>query len=264
MYRTVLQGLDHLFGWILRLPAGLVLPAVAVLTSLLIVLLRKWSTDQPMLTMFRQDRKRLGELLKAARRNGDKEAAARYRVLVGRLGGRMLGAELKPLLAAILPVALLATWCVERLAFLPPMSGQTIEVRLYHPVSAVGTCAHVVPVDGIRAEDGWIQQFEPDVRDRAVACWRLTPERAGPLELVFSAQNKRFGHPIHVGMPGRTSAVLRHGADLSITSQIGMTPRRLFGVVPGLPALGIPDWLAGYLLLAICLMPVTKRVLRVW
>ncbi|MBN1675877.1 MAG: hypothetical protein JXR37_32840 [Kiritimatiellae bacterium] len=265
MANVLARMMDAVLGWVLLLPRDLGLLVVAALTAALIVGLRRWTTDQSRLARFRADRRRLRMLLREARRRQDRDATRRCRVLLGRLGGRMLAAEFRPLLASVIPVALLAGWCFERLPFLPVVAGRPLEVRLYHPVTASGSFVHLVPADGLDASDGWIRPFAPDpaAPSAAVATWQLTPEHDGLVELVFRARGRRLVHELPVGRRGPVRAVIRHEGPAPCASQLVLTPRRLLGVVPGIPVLGIPPWLTGYLLLACGLVMAGKRVFRV-
>ncbi len=46
--------------------------------------------------------------------------------------------------------------------------------------------------------------------------------------------------------------------------EVRLRPARLFGVVPGIPAVGFQPWLVAYLLITIPLVPLLKRTLRIY
>ena len=47
------------------------------------------------------------------------------------------------------------------------------------------------------------------------------------------------------------------------STEVKLRPVKLFGVVPGLPALLFPAWLVAYLLIVIPSVPLIKKVLRI-
>ena len=115
---------DPVLNWLLRLPTDVVVFIVAFATSVIIVLSRKWVTDQDWLRRADDDCRRQAELAKAAKRRGDKDAVRRHTMNAGLIRMRGLKFEGKPLLIAILPIALLATWCFNRLGFHPPKENE--------------------------------------------------------------------------------------------------------------------------------------------
>src|SRR5512133_2748849 len=125
--------MDYVLGWILLLPRDLRLFMVAVMTSGLLTVVRLFCTDQNWLKRAFNDTKRLGQLLKQAKREKDKDAKVRYNATLNLIKLKSMKFEGKPLLWALVPVALLATWCFDRLAFIPPQPGQTVEVKMYVP-----------------------------------------------------------------------------------------------------------------------------------
>jgi hypothetical protein len=114
------------------------------------------------------------------------------------IGMTTMRQEGRPLLAAILPIAILGTWCFQRLAFVPPQAGETVLLRAHFPVSAAGELAHVVPQKGVRevtpadsgARERWIQEIVEDLDPKthkpvgAVATWQLQADaRPQPYKL---------------------------------------------------------------------------------
>lgn len=257
----LLHALDWLFGWILLLPRDLSLLAVAVLTSVLLVGVRRWTTDQQWLTCARADQRVLKKLRREAKQRRDREAMTRYRTLNKRIGLMKLTTEGRPLLWAILPVALLAIWGYGRLSFMPPVSDEFVELRLYHPASATGQLVHLAPSENI-STDAWIKplRIDPTNKRFSMATWWIRPTQAGSHDLVMSSPRGRFMHTLSVGTSAPQASLRHPSAEGAIQTELGLQPRRLFGLVPGVPALGMPAWLVGYLVLTIVLIPVTRKV----
>jgi len=90
----------------------------------------------------------LKKLIKAAKSVRDKDAVSRYQATVGRIGIKLMKMEVKPTLAALLPIAFLAVWAIERLDFFPPKANEPIEVSFHYPVSASGRLVHLAPDPG--------------------------------------------------------------------------------------------------------------------
>ncbi len=151
---AILALADPVLNWLLRLPADLALVIVAAGTGAILALCRLFTTNQDLLRRCVQDKRRLRELTGEAKRQKDKEAVARYRTTRNTIGMMTMKEEGWPLLAAVVPIALLGTWCFQRLAFVPPPAGQPVSLKARFPVSAVGELAHVVPQEGVREVSG--------------------------------------------------------------------------------------------------------------
>ena len=231
--------LDFLFGWLLRLPSDVTLITVAVLTGAVLTLVRKWTTNQDLLARAAADNKRLAVLIKEAKRTGNKEALARHRLTKAQVGMLKFKQEGKPMLASLLPIALLATWAFARLEFLPPQPGETIAAVAHAPLSAAGEVVHVVPLPGVTATDGWVKQLAAATND-ATAVWHL-----------------------RLGDSADLSQLTVRRATGEVSLELKLRERRLFGIVPGLPAVGLPAWLVGYLLIVIPFVPLLKWLLRI-
>jgi hypothetical protein len=55
---------------------------------------------------------------------------------------------------------------------------------------------------------------------------------------------------------------VRGGRDVTLT--LRLPERRLFGIVPGWPQLGLPAWLVGYLAIVIPFVPLLKKILKIY
>src|SRR5688572_13113410 len=121
--RISLGVFDVLLGWSLRLPADVALILVALLSAAVLAGVRLFTTNQDLLRRAAADKKRLKELTWQAKARGDGEAVKRHRSVAGAVAVKQLKAEGLPLVASIVPIALLATWCFHRLAYVPPRAG---------------------------------------------------------------------------------------------------------------------------------------------
>ena len=277
---AILAIADPMLNWLLRLPADLALVIVAVGTGSIITFSRLFTTNQEHLRRCDQDKKRLRELVREAKRQKDKEAVKRYRITQNMIGMITMRQEGLPLLAALLPIAILGTWCFQRLAFVPPRAGETVSVRAYFPVSAVGDLAHIVPQKGLReaspagsgARERWIREIvkDPDTKTGvaagAVATWQLQADaRAEPYRLQIRCKTCTVEKPFLVGQAIYAPEVEFYGQDRPVWSvQIGMKPVKWLGVVPGIPPLLLPPWLVAYFLIAIPSVSLIKRLARIY
>jgi hypothetical protein len=272
---------DALLGWLLIVPRELTLIGVAVVTASLLTISRWWTTDQNRLRRAAEDLRQLKRLRREARRRGDRGTVARCQAVKARINLIKLRAEGKPLLAVIVPLALLATWAFYRLEFHPPRPGETVEVVAYLPISAEGDLIHLVPRPGLKAETGWVQPFykvtppaspwerswawitrqpvQPPPPD-AVAVWRLSGA-ANRYPLIFRYRDKTLQRELFVGYRIYAPAWdVRDGEPL--ITEIRQREVRLFGL-PGLGA-WLPAWLVGYLVLTIPFVFLLKRLLMVY
>lgn len=295
LWNLVSVGLfDVLLGWLLELPRWIGLVAVGLATAALLTLIRKWTTDQERLARAAADLRRLKELRRAAKVAKDADAVERHKAVQGQIMWIKLKAEGRPLVAVMLPVALLATWAFERLAYYPPREDETIEVVAYFVVgewndparSAENDVVHLVPPAGLRVRNGWVQPVrtrnnEPTIWDRwralmrisdvrqpdpdIIAIWQLQGEaREQPYPLVFRWNEHSFQRDLLVGQrrysPVATMCEVKDS--VKVITEVRLREVRLFGV-PGLGA-WLPAWLVGYLMVSILFMLALKKVLRIF
>lgn len=259
----VLGVMDRVVGWLLLLPRDAAIVLVAVTTALVLALARKFTTDQDLLRCCAADRKRLRELRRAARRARDRAALARLGATRGQVAIKAFAQEWKPMLLSLAPIALLATWCWQRLEYLPPKPGEPVSFTATFPISAAGQLTHLAPAEGLQAPQGWVRALALDTNTASVhAAWMLIGTRG--LHLVtLRYDGHTFRHPLLLGAPQYQVQLLAHDWR-GVRTAVGLKPASLFGIVPGLPALGLAPWLVAYLLVALAAYPGAKRLLRVW
>jgi uncharacterized membrane protein (DUF106 family) len=281
LWNTVsLQIFDPVLGWILRLPSVLTLALLALFTSGFMVLLRPLLTNQDRLRRVAEDRDRVKVLNRDAKKSRDRPALERHRTTGTMLSMRALMAEGLPLLVALLPIALLATWAMSRVEFHPPTAGEEIEVTAFANLAAEGEIMHMVPQPGVEAVNGWVQPItlranHPSWWDRllvtvhlaeakmpepdAVAVWKVKGEaRAEPYVLLIRFREQTIKRDLLIGQPIYSP----HVQEETLTTQIAMQPVTLLG----LPGLGeyLPAWLVGYLVIVIPLVFVLKWLLKIY
>jgi len=258
--------LDIPLGWLLALPRDVAILLVAVGTSLLLTLVRKWTTNQDRLRRSRDDVRRLKQLIREAKRAKDKPAVRQMRTTLAMVNGIRVKAEGMPLLVSILPIALLAVWAVERLDYIPPKVGEPLAVRAYYPLSSVGKLTHLVPASGMamRSDPIRIVEVDPDGEQNGLATWVVEPAApSDAVELVVRHEGATARHALRVG--GRTYAppvTLQDGNGILATEAVHRRVRFL-GIVPGIDAIAFPPWLVAYLIIVIPLVPILRRALRV-
>ncbi len=271
---------DPLLNWLLRLPADLALVIVAAGTGAVIALCRLLTANQDLLRRCGQDKKRLKELIRQAKREKDQEAVKRYRTTRNMIAMTTIKEEGWPLLAAVVPIAILGTWCFQRLAYVPPRAGETVAVKACFPVSAVGELAHVVPQEGVREvsrEDPdsggkWIQEVVNDaagpggIANRGIATWKIRARaRPEPYVLEIRCKTVTVKKELLVGQPVYSPDVEFYGNDQPILSaQIEMKPVKFLGLVPGIDWLLVPPWLVAYFLIAVPSVSLIKRVTGIY
>ncbi len=286
----IAEAMDYVLGWVLYLPRDVRLFTVAVMTSAVLTFVRLWTTNQEWLRRSAADRKRLAELIKQARRDKDKPARRRYRQTVTLIKFKGLRFEGKPLLAAILPVLLLAMWAFSRLGFEPPAPGEVIEVRMFVPGSAIGEFAHMVSQDGLEAVDGWVQEVVEDEPMKYQGWWdkffnghigsnlpwMASPTLGGVAKWQAKAAGDRRRFVLKIRHGGRTyekellvgsrkyaPPVEFYDAGAVQAIELAMRQVRLFGQIGGLDFLFLAPWLVAYLIIAIGFVTVLKRVFRI-
>ena len=286
----VLQFSDPLFNWILSVPRDLRFVIAAVITSGCLALARKFATDQEWLKRADEDQVRLKQLVKEAKKAGDKEAVTRYKGTMGHI--KMLGLkyEGKPLLIAIVPILLIATWAFCRLGNIPPAAGAPVEVKLYVPASAIGNVVHMLPQEGLNDEGGWIKEI---VRDKypeshnwwdeinhkgmikmgmlplpeGVATWNISgAAREEPYKMEFIYKDEKYDMDIQIGQKtySTTLKMFPVGGPVQ-ASEVVLKEQKMFGIVPGIPiAFHMPPWMLAYLIIVMALYPLNKHVFKIY
>ncbi len=284
----LVETMDYVLGWLLYLPRDLRLVLVAVLTSAILAFVRLWTTDQDWLGRASRDQKRLKGLIRQARRRKDKQAVRRFKQTLTLIKLRSLKFEGKPLLASIVPIALLATWCFARLGYEPPRPGETVELRLYVPAAAIGKHAYVVRSEGLQPTGGWIATVEKDAPPPIRGAWdafnakvrdwlKMTPPLEGVARWRFKTTDQKKRYRLRIRYDGKTyekellvgtrrapSAVEFPNDGKVQAIELALKRVKLFGVVGGLDIIHLPPWLVAYLIIAIPFVTVFKRVFKIY
>lgn len=270
-----LKIIDPLLGWSLHVPRFAVLALLAVCTAVVLTGVRKFTTNQGRLGRAKADKARLKELLRAAKQAGDKEAVKRYRATIGEIGAVGMKAELLPLAASLIPIALLATWAFSRIGYEPLRGTEPVTIKAYFAASEIGNLVHIVPPAGLEAKSRWIQKIgeDKDASGKVVgglATWRVRAT-AGGGEFVLPVRYKgqTFEKALLIGgykyaEPVQAYEKAGGGKAVCEAIQIEMTEYKPLGFVPGFPRIGLPPWIIGYLILVIPLSFLLKPVLRIY
>lgn len=295
----IANAADWIFGWILFLPRDLALFSVAVLTSAALTFVRKWTTDQKWLHRAVADEERQNLLIREAKKRADKEAVKRHKETITLIKMKSMRFEGKPLLWALIPVALLATWAFSRLAYVPPRVNEPVEVRATIPHAATGQLVHLAPESGVDVADGWIQSVVLDnpaaasglwdevsfwLSDRMraayntvtgwfhqppvtppppdhVAVWRIIPRDSQPHVLNVRYLDHTYEMPFFAGRR-QYEAPVQVFEDSPLQSlEVVLKPVRLFDFVGDLWFL--QPWIVAYLLICIPFVTILRKVGRV-
>jgi uncharacterized membrane protein (DUF106 family) len=285
---------DPLLGWLLHLPRDVALTLIALGTALVLTLVRIFTTDQDLLRRCKQDKKRQKQLLREAKKARDKEARARHRATIGEIGLKAARQEGWPLLASIVPVALLAVWAFARIAYCTPDPWQAVTLTMFLPADAIGELVHMMPPeDGLTVEGGLIRRVGEDyaldgvtvVAGRAI--WTLSAsKRPEPYALRFRRRGEIVEHELiadglhYVGpitpYGDAPEEVFEYGLGESKYRPFGLigdwhvrVPEwtiagwTVFGPYAGQALFTLDAWLVGYLLLAIPFAFILRPVLRI-
>ncbi|MHC4718794.1 MAG: hypothetical protein ACYS5V_17665 [Planctomycetota bacterium] len=267
---AIVNAADYLFGWVLYLPRDLRLIVVAVLTSAVLVLVRKLATDQDWLGRAADDRKRLRELIRQARAARDKDARKRHKQTIMLIKLKALRFEPRPLLVAIVPVAVVAVWAFGRLAYEPPRRGETVELRLYVPNSDIGTVdrPYLLGQEGIEVErtdtGGALQEVVRDAYPEPEGWWdRLNdpfmpkPALTGVARWRIKAVGEAERYTLKIYHKGKT-----YEKDFRVD---GRHHPSAYDVHDDATIIGVilQPWLVAYLLIAIPFVSVLKALCRI-
>jgi uncharacterized membrane protein (DUF106 family) len=268
MLSNVLIGAgDLVLGWLLRWPQEVALAAVAILTAALLAFVRLATTDQDRLRRCRDDKRRLKQLVREAKKRKDKQAVRRHQATIGMIGMVSMRSELRPLLVSLLPIVILATWAFARLAYVPPRAGEPVEVRAFFPVLSIGQVAHIAPRKGL-SSDRWLARVtEGQDASGAVeggqAVWHVAAD-AGDRPHVLEIRQGRTTVEKQLYADGRHYArpVQQYAGGDIVAAQVAMEEFHPFGL-GGISAIHLSPWTLGYLVIAIPFAMILRKAFRI-
>ena len=267
---------DLLFGWLLHLPPVAAIGLLGVFTSLLMVLVRRLTTNRDLLGRVHADKRRLKVLMREAKAAGNNDAVSRYRVTNGQIALKLMRAEVKPLLVALAPLILIGVWGWHRLGYIPPQEDEPVQVELSLPASAIGSVAFLVPQRGIDVKE---QRYVAPVEEASgdtpagIAKWTISG-KASPeaYTLVLNHGDRRFQHDLLIGQQTHSPELVAHEPGRMLPqSYVRMRVPKIAGIVPGLYpddwqgyGLLFPSWVMTYIAFVLPSYFVTKRLFRIY
>ena len=268
LYALVLRSLDVLLGWLLWGPRDLALLLFAAGTALLTVLARRAFTNQDLLRRCADDLPKLNQFLREAQQTPDKPLERqRFRSTIAIIKGMQFAADLKVLAVVIVPVAALACWATERFDYFPPRVGDEITLRAVFPISSVDHVTHLVPIHGIELRSPAIQRIQsnPQSPSSSFVEWRLHfSSEVGELPLTIRHRGETAVERVAIGRSTYLPPQQDHPNEWLQHTEIDLVRYRPLGIPVKTEAIGLPPWMIGYMLLTLLLVPLFKRVWRVF
>ncbi len=263
----ILAITDPVLNWLLYLPIHLILVIIALGTALFLTVIRIWTCDQKSLKAYKADKDIIKGLLKKAKEEKDKERIAQLKTSMNQIDIKKFKAEGKPLLASIVPIALVAVWALARLGYIAPEEGEPVNVSVFGPVTEIGDIVHAVPQDGITAGSGWIQRVCEDLnKDGKVVAgrsdWTFTMEnRENPYDIMFVYPEKKIHADIRMGSRTYEPVITQNEDTPEYTVQVNLRKFKAFGFMKGNDV--FPGWLIAYLIIVIPMYLILKPVLKI-
>jgi len=200
----VLNVLYHPCDWTLlwtsRFPPIASITIVGVISGVAMVLVLKYCSNQKFLGQAKADLNLLKLKMKAAKQAKDGEALARARALSGRIGGKFMGASLKPSLWTVPIMAVLGLWTGSRLGYLPIHPGDEFQVVAHFEDNAKGFSyvlggfesagPRIAPIE-VPADGGGLQ-----------ARWKLRAKEEGSATLQVCHGDRSYTIPIPIALRG--------------------------------------------------------------
>ncbi len=304
--QIILLIADPLLNWLLNFDKNLVIAIVAIFTATVITIMRKFTSNQDLLKRCDDDKivltKRIKQikkednsnevnsctdsLLKTIKSNGlqfpndgvaklqnllssawKKSEVKRLGMIKNQISMKTLKQEGLPLLAALIPLAILGSWCFCRIGFYPPVENETVTIAAHFPITDVGKIVHLTPQKGMTIENGSVEQ---------VAEAELTGIKYGRVEWKVNAlsnekpykivirynENDKYEHELLVGQ-NTYSEQLKLIDDIGERAiEILMPEVKFFGIIPGFWLFA--PWLIAYLMITIPFVPLLKKVLKIY
>jgi uncharacterized membrane protein (DUF106 family) len=192
---------DWVLGWCSRFGPVTGVAIVGVLSGVAVILVQKYGSRQDFLARCKADLARLKQRQKAAKASGDREALERARALQGRIGGKYMGAALKPALWTVPIIGLIGLWCGSRLGFLPLRPGDEVRIVAHFEDRAEGF-AHVLA-------DGGLEAVGPAISPVGIPVSLEAGESAGGPQARWTLKAKRAGTgTLRVNHQGRSHELL--------------------------------------------------------
>ena len=258
---------------LLALPKDAIVAIIAVATAAVIVFIRPFTTNQNMLARCDDDKKRLKELTREAKKVKDKEAIGRYQTTKGQIAMKLMMQEGWPLLIAIIPLIFIFPWGMGRMGFHSPGTDEVVTVSAYFPASAVGRIAHILPREGLEAES-WIARVveTPDgIPDQeGMATWKVKAKaRPEPYQLMIRYQGETESMELLIGADiYSTNAILFEPGSKITAAELIMKEYRFAGLIPGffIPLIVFPvqSWMIAYLRIALPLVFALKSLFKIY
>jgi uncharacterized membrane protein (DUF106 family) len=193
---------DWILGATSHLPPIASITIVGVISGVAMALVLKYCSDQKFLGQAKADLNLLKQKMKAAKKAKDTDGLARARALSGRIGGKFMGASLKPSLWTVPIMAVLGLWTGSRLGYLPIRPGEEVVVKAHFEDNAKGF-AYVVPGDRVKGVDPLIAHIEiPADGDGLQARWKLRAEAEGNATLTIRHDDRAYSIPFPVARSG--------------------------------------------------------------
>lgn len=193
---------DWMLLWSSRLPPIASITISSVVSGVAMVLVLKYCSDQKFLGQAKADLALLKGKMKAAKEAKDPEALARARALSGRIGGKFMGASLKPSLWTVPIMAVLGLWTGSRLGYLPIHPGDEFSVVAHFEDNAKGF-AYVLSGDEIEGAGPRIAPIEiPPDGGGLQARWKLKAKGEGSAALQVHHGDRSYTIPIPVAKSG--------------------------------------------------------------
>ncbi|MCC7423100.1 MAG: hypothetical protein IT428_22720 [Planctomycetaceae bacterium] len=257
----LLSFLDVFLGWLLALPRDLAIVLLALGTSFGMTLVRRWVTDQDLLHRAAADLRRLKERIRAAKREGDRDAVRRMQSTMASVRLLRLPAEGQVLLVAFLPLALVGWWGLERLEYYGVAPGESFHLTANYRVSASGKLTHLVPPEGPLALESAAIQIVPESEADALT-WTLKANAPFEGDLIVRCAGRSVTHRVRVGTRTTLAAEQSYESGPIARTMVSYAAYRspLSRLLPAgwLPA---PEWVWWYLLLTLLLVPISRRIL---
>jgi uncharacterized membrane protein (DUF106 family) len=259
--------LDYPLGWLLAIPRDVAIVIVAIGTSLLLTLARKWTTDQDRLHRADNDISRLKQLRREAKQRGDKETISNIRATVGMIKLNGMKVEGKPLLWSIVPIALLAIWALARLDYYAPQPGEEepLKIEANYPLSSIGKVTHLIAPEGLEvAEPIKIVKKDEALGGAGIAVWYARPVKAmDRAEITIRHAEDSVVIPFTVGGNIYEAPMAMYPGKITAT-WVHLRQSKFLGIVPGIEIIMFPPWLIAYLIITIIFVPLLRKVLKIY
>ncbi len=238
--------LDPVLSWVLILPLWLGIAVLALIITLLVNLVHKYTTDQNYIRQLKADMKNLQKEIKKHKDNPQKQLKLQQQIM--QINGKLMSKSLKPMIFTMLPLLIIFGWMSANLAYEPLQPGQEVVVTmLMREPALVNISSQTADI----LTDPQVQTIEQ------LAKWKISGDEGEHLLVFTTDTGESVTRDFLVGKKP-TSKIVKHEPPFK-QSEIRYEKAKPFG---SFSIFGYkPGWLFTYIFFSVVFSLITRKLM---